>query len=198
MAYVDFYNPGMRVGENYTLLCSLNWPGDVESILPIVISIVDMTIFSVVHAPNSGLTDPCLKIRELWGCRDEPTGGGSPYAHNVTPIFDGTTATGFVHVALKFNDPMLVWVIYSGQFADSTAGDRMPVCGGRSYLPLGYMLPPADEDMMYDIGVEWDDDAETWHLNPTSFLTTITGIKKFEWKLLKRITRQQRYFEVMQ
>ena len=44
ITYVDPDIAGMRVGESNTQVFSWHWPGDDESILPIVTSIVDMTI----------------------------------------------------------------------------------------------------------------------------------------------------------
>jgi hypothetical protein len=50
------------VGETNTQLFSWYWPGDDESIFPIVTSIVDTTILSIVNAAISGLPDPSRKI----------------------------------------------------------------------------------------------------------------------------------------
>jgi len=47
-----------RVGENITQLLSWHWPVDDESIPPIVTSIVDRTIVSIVNAVIAGLPDP--------------------------------------------------------------------------------------------------------------------------------------------
>jgi len=189
---------GKRVGETNTQLFSWHWPGDDGSILPIVPSIVDTTILSMVNAAIAGLPDPSLKIRELWGCREEPNGDGGPYACNVTPIFNNNAAAGWVRVAMILSNPTLFNVVYRGQQADGTAGGQTPMCGGRSHLPLDDILPPPAEDMIDDIGEESDDVGETLHPNPRSFPTTKTGIQKFERKLQKRIIRQQRYLEVIQ
>jgi len=80
------------VGENNTQLFSSHWPGDDESILPIVTLIIDTTILSIANAATAGLVDPSQKIRELWGCLVKPEGDGGSYARNVTPIFDNNTA----------------------------------------------------------------------------------------------------------
>ena len=197
IAYVDPDIAGKRVGENNTQLFSWHWPGDDESILPIVTSIVDMTILSIVNAAIAGLPDPSRKIRELWGCLEEPNGDGGPYARNVTPIFDNNTAAGWVKAAMKLSNPTLFCVVYRGQQADGTDGAQTPMRGGRSYLPLDDILPPPAEDMIDDIGEESDDDGETRRPNPRSFPTTKTGFQKFERKLQKRIIRQQRYLEVI-
>jgi len=100
ITYVDPDIAGKRVGENNTQLFSWHWPGDDASILPIVTSIVDTTILSIVNAAIAGLPDPSWIIREHWGCLEEPIGDGGPYARNVTPIFDNNTAAGWVKVAI--------------------------------------------------------------------------------------------------
>jgi len=183
---------GKRVGENNTQLFSWHWPGDDESILPIVTSIVNTTILLIVNAAIAGLPEPSRKIRELWGCLEEPNGDGGPYARDVTPIFDNNTAAGWVKAAMKLSNPTFLCVVYRGQQADATDGSQTPMRGGRSYLPLDDILPPPAEDMIDDIGEESDDDGETWRPNARSFPTTKTGFEKFEWKLEKRIIRQQR------
>jgi len=53
---------GKRVGENNTQLFSSHWLGDDESMLPIVTSIVDTTILSMVSAAIAGLPDPSWNI----------------------------------------------------------------------------------------------------------------------------------------
>jgi hypothetical protein len=63
---------GKTVGENNTQLFSWHWPADNESILPILTLIVDMNILSIVNTAIAGLLDPSGKIRELWGCVEEP------------------------------------------------------------------------------------------------------------------------------
>jgi len=102
---VDPNIAGKRVGENNTQLFSSHWPGDDELILPILTSIVDTTILSMVNAVITGLPDPSRNIRELWGCLEEPTGDGGPYACNVTPIFDNNTAARWVKAAMKLRNP---------------------------------------------------------------------------------------------
>jgi len=62
IAYVDPDIAGKRVGENNTQLFSWHWPADDEWILPIVTSIVDTTILSIMNAANAGLPDPIRKI----------------------------------------------------------------------------------------------------------------------------------------
>jgi len=197
IAYVDPDLAGKRVGETNAQLFSWHWPGDDESILPIVTSIVDMTILSIVNAAMAGLPDPSRKIRELWGCQEEPNGDGGPYAHNVTLIFDNNTPARWVKAAMKLSNPTLFCVVYRVQEADGTDGAQTSTRGGRSYLPLDDILPPPAEDIINDIGEESDDDGKTRRPNPRSFLTTKTGFQQFEQKLQKRIIRQQRYLEVI-
>ena len=182
-AYVDPNIAGKRVGENNAQLFSWHWPGDDEPILPIVTSIVNTTILSIVNAAMAGLPDPSQKIREIWGRQEEPDGDGSLYACNVTPIFDYNSAARWVKVAIKLSNPMLFGVVYRGQQADSTDGAHTPMRGGRTYLPLDDILPAPAEDMVDDIGEESDDDCETRRPNPRSFPTTKTGFQKFERKL---------------
>ena len=127
IAYVDPDIPGKRVGESNTQLFSWHWPRDDESILPILTSIVDTTIVSIVNAAIAGLPDPSRKIRELWACLAEPNGDGGPYARNVTQIFDENTAAGWVKAAMKLSNPTLFWVVYCDQQADGTDGAQMPM-----------------------------------------------------------------------
>jgi len=115
LSSVDPDTAGNRVGANSTLLFWLHWPGDDESILPIVTTIVDTTTMSIVTSAIAGLPDPSQKICELWGCREEPNGDGGPYAHNVTPIVDNNTAAGWVTVAIKLSNPTVFCVIHHGQ-----------------------------------------------------------------------------------
>jgi hypothetical protein len=152
ITYVDPDIPGKRVVENKTQLFSWHWPGDDESILPIVTSIVDTTILSIVNAAIAGLPDPSLKIRQLWGCLEEPNGDGGPYARNVTTIFDNNTAAEWVKAAIQLINPMLFCVVYRGQQADGTAGAQPSMRGCCSYLCPDAILPPPAEDMIDDIG----------------------------------------------
>jgi hypothetical protein len=180
------------VGENNTQLFSWHWPGDDELKLLIVISIVDMTVFSNVNSAFAGLPDTSQKIRELWGCVEEPNGDGGPYVRNVTPILSNNTAAGWINVAMKLSSPTHFCIVYCGEQADGTAGAPTPMCGGCSDHALDDILPPLAPDMIDDIGEESDDDdAETRRPNPRSFLTMRTGFRKLERKLHKRIIRQQ-------
>jgi hypothetical protein len=120
------------VGENNTPLFSWHLPGDDESILPIVTSIVDTTILFIVNTAIAGLPDPSWKIPELWGFLEEPNGDGGPYAHNVTPIFDNNTTARWVKGVMKVSSPILYCVVYRGQQADGTDGALTPLRGGRT------------------------------------------------------------------
>lgn len=62
IVYVDPHIAGKRVGENNTQLFRWRWPGDDESILTIVISIVDTTNLSIVNAAIASLADPSQTI----------------------------------------------------------------------------------------------------------------------------------------
>jgi len=77
------------------------------------------------------------------------------------------------------------------------AGAQTPIRAGHHYHPLDDMLPPPAEDIM-DNGTEVSDvDGEMWRTNPRSFPTMKTGFQTFQWKLQKRIIREQRYLEVI-
>jgi len=67
----------------------------------------------------------------------------------------------------------------------------MPMHARRRNLPLDDLHPPTAADMIDDTGEESNEYAETGHSNPRSYPTTVTGPQKFEWKLYKRIIRQQ-------
>ena len=98
---------------------------------------------------------------------------------------------------MKLSNPKLFYVVYHGQQADGTAGAQMPMNGGRSYVPLNDILPPPDEDMMYDIGEELVDEGGTQHPNPRIFPTMEGGFQKFGWIGQKRMIRHQRSHEVV-
>jgi len=69
------------------------------------------------------------------------------------------------------------------------------MCGGRSYLPLDDILPPPAKDMICHVREVSENDAETWHPYPRSFLTVKTGFQKFKRKLPRGTIRQQQYLE---
>jgi len=197
ITYVDPDIAGKRVSENNTRPFSWHWPGDDESILPRVTSIISTTILSIMNAAIAGLPDPSRRLRELLNCLEEPKGDGGMYSRNVTPILDNNNAAWWVKAAMKFSNVTLFGVVYRSQQTDGTAGAHTPMRGYRSYLPLDDIPPPPAKDMIDDIGEELDDDAEMWCPNPRLFPTTKTGFQKLERKLQNVIVRQQRYFEVI-
>jgi hypothetical protein len=177
ITYVDLDIAGKRVGENNTQLLSGHWPGDDESILPIVTSIVDTTILSIMNTAIAALSDSSLKIQVLWGCREVPNGDGGLYTHNVTPIFNYNTAARWVQAVMQLSNPTVFCGVYRGQQAEGTDGALMPICGGRSYLCLDDILPPTAEHMFDDIVEESDNDGEMRSPNSRSFLQTIQASK---------------------
>ena len=187
IAYVDPDIAGQRVGENYSEIFSWHWPGNDEWILAILLLIIKTTIVSIVNAAIPSLQDPSHKIRELWGCREEPNGVGGLYPRNVTPIFYNNPAAGWVKVAMKLNNPKHFSIFYRGQQANCTAAAQMSMCGGCSFLPLDVIILPPAEDMINHIGDESDDYSQMWHPHPTWFPPMKTGFQKFEWKLQNRI-----------
>jgi hypothetical protein len=197
IAYVDPDIAGMRVGKNNIQLFSCHWPGDNESRMPIVTSIVDTTILLIMNVAIAHLPDRSRKIRQLWGCLEQRNGECSLYAHTVSTIVANNTAAGWVQAAIELSNPMLFCVMYHGQHADGTDGAQTLMRGGLSDLPLDEILPPSAEDMIDIIGDESDDDGETRRPYPRDFLTTTIGFGKFEWTLQKWIIRKQRYIEVI-
>jgi len=62
IAYVDSVIAGKRVGENNIQLFSWHLPGDDEGIFPIVTSIIDTTILSILNTAIFCLADLSQKI----------------------------------------------------------------------------------------------------------------------------------------
>jgi len=60
-------------------------------------------------------------IWEIWGCWEKPNGVGGPHGHTDTPIFDNNTSARWIKPAMKFNNPMLLYVVDSGQQANRTS-----------------------------------------------------------------------------
>jgi len=96
IVYVDPDIAGNRVGENNAQLRSLHRPGDDESMLVIVTSIVITTILSILNAAIAGLPDLSQTVCELWGCQEEPNGDDGPHARNDTAIVYNKTDAGWV------------------------------------------------------------------------------------------------------
>ena len=76
IAYVDPDVAGKSMGENNTQSVSCHWPGDDDSIVQIVTSMVDMTIWSIMNAAIASLPYLGRKIRQLWDCLEERNGDG--------------------------------------------------------------------------------------------------------------------------
>jgi len=112
IAYVDPEIAGKRVGEHNTRLLSWQWPGDDESILPTVTSIVDTTMGSIVNPAIVCLPDPSQKFRKFWGSREKSNGDRGAHPHNITPIFDNYTADGWVKVAMKWCNPTWFCIMF--------------------------------------------------------------------------------------
>jgi len=197
VAYTDPNIAGKRMAETSSQQFSWCWPGDDESILSIVTSILDSTILWIMNVAIASLPDPSWKIHDLWGCLKEPNRDRGLYAWNVTPIFDINKAAWWVNAAMETNNPTLFVVVYRGQQDHCTAGARMPMCGGCSNIAL-HILPPPAGNMIDNFREVSDNDAEMWHPYPRSFPTTKTNFEKFEWRLRKNIIWPQRYLEVIQ
>jgi hypothetical protein len=121
-----------KVGEHNTQLLKWRWPGDDELILPMVTSIINSTIASIVNAAIAGLPDPSRTIQQLWGYQEEPNDDGGPNASNGTPIFDNNTAARWVKVAIKSSNPTISCIVHGGQQPDCTAGAQTPMRGCHS------------------------------------------------------------------
>jgi len=197
MAYVDSDIARNRVGENSTQPFRWQWHRNEESILPIVTLIVDTNISSIMNAALAGLAVRSQKIRECWGCREEPHVDGGLYHRNVTAIFNNITTAGSVKTVMKLYNTIPFCLVYCGQQADSTAGAQTLKRGGPSYSSLDDINWPPADDIFDDIGEESDDAGETRCPNPKCLLTTKTGFQMFKWKLHKKIIRQQQYLEVI-
>jgi len=143
---------GKRVGENNTQLFSWHWPGENGSIVPLVTSIVDMTILSIVNAAIASLPDHSWEIQVLWGCQEEPNGDGGLHARDVTQILNKNPAAGLVKSVMRLSNPTLCCIVLGGQQADGTAGAQTAMGGGHSNLHPNDILPPPAVDIIDDIG----------------------------------------------
>jgi len=150
-----------------------------------------------VNATITGLPDPSQNIWDLWDCLEELEGDGGQHGSNLTLIIDNNTTTRWVKAAMKLNSSTLFCIVYHVQQAEGRSGALTPMFGGHSYLPVHHILPPPAKDMIDNIRVEWDNDAEIGHSYPRSFLTMKIGFPQFSWKLQRRISRQQRFLEVI-
>jgi len=82
----------MKVSGPKSHIVQWHSPQNDYSILQIVISIVNMTILSIVHAAMARRSNSSRNIDELLGCQQEPTGNGVWHVHNVNPIFNNNSA----------------------------------------------------------------------------------------------------------
>jgi len=98
---------------------------------------------------------------------------------------------------MKFHNKELFSVIYWGEQAYRTCGAQTPVHGGRSYLPVDAIFPPPVEDVIDNMGDEFNHDAEMKRPIPTSYPMTITGVQMVEMKLQRMVITKQRYLEVI-
>jgi hypothetical protein len=188
---IAFVGPDMarkRVCENTAQVFPWHWPGDDASILPILTSIVYMTILSSVNVAIAGGPDPRWIICNLWGILVEPNGDGDSYSGNVTPIFDPNTAARSVQGARIFSNPTDHCIVYHSQPPAYTDGAQTPRCCGRSNLPLDYIVPPRAEDMINNIREQTDDDCKKGRPKSVSFPTIKTAIQKFERTLQRGLS----------
>jgi len=121
------------------------------------------------------LPDPGQNIWQLWGCQEEPNADGDLYARNAASVFDNHTSAWRLQTAIELDNPTLGCCIYLAQLANGTSGAQIPTHGRRSNHPVDDILTPAANDLIDEIRAESDDDAETRHPNPTSFLMTTPG-----------------------
>jgi len=107
IVYVDPDVAGKRVGENHTQIFSWHWTGDDELRIPIITSIVYLTMLSIVNTVITSLPDSSQTIQKHWGCWDKLNDAGGPHRRTVTPIFDNNTAAGWVPLAMKLKNQIL-------------------------------------------------------------------------------------------
>jgi len=98
---------------------------------------------------------------------------------------------------MLLDNPMLLYVVYRPQHANSTYVSQTPMHGDHNCHRLSDILPPQVEGMSEDIRHQLDSDAETLCPNSRTFLTTKTGFPKFKRNLQRRVIRQQQYLEVI-
>jgi len=116
-------------------------PSDAELMSRVVISPIYMPTLLIVNAAIAGLLDLTMTICKLRGCREKPNRDGHVHDRNVTPIINDNTGAGWVQAIMKFDNPMLLCVVYNGQQADGTSAAQMTMHGGQSNLPLNDILP---------------------------------------------------------
>jgi len=116
---------GKRVGVIHTDQFSWHWPGDDESILTILVSIVDMTILSTVNSAIAGFPDTSWNIQEQWGCWEKSDADCGQYAQNGTPMFNNNSAARWVMVAIIMKHPTLFQLLI---VANEAMGHLVPSC----------------------------------------------------------------------
>jgi len=114
ITYMDPDIAGKSVHENNTQLLWWHWPGDDESILTIVTSIINTTTLSIVNAAFANQPEHSWKTWDLWGFQEERNGDGGPYTRNVNPIVYSNTAAGCVKAATKLKNTTLFCVVHRG------------------------------------------------------------------------------------
>ena len=122
MAYVDPDIVQKMVDANNTQLFSFQRPGVDESILAIVISIINTAILSIVNVAMSSPPDCSQNIPEIGRWQDMPECDVGPHACNVTPNFNNCITARWVKVTMKLNNATLYCIIYHCQQSDETFG----------------------------------------------------------------------------
>jgi hypothetical protein len=177
ICYVDANIAGNTVHQNNTELVPWHWPGDTESIVLTFTTIVDTTILSIMNGAILGLPDHNWNICELWGFLEEHNEYCSLYSCNVTPNDVNCPATGRVKAGLELTNPPVCCVIYCRKTANSIAGAQTHMGGNHSYIWLDNRFTCPAEDLCKDSREESDDDDDTLHSNPRSFLRMKTQFK---------------------
>jgi len=87
-------------------------------------------------------------------------GEGGPHNHHFAPFFENNSAARWVKSGMRWNNPVLLCIIYRGQQANGISGAQTPIHASRSQHPLDDIHTPQADDIINQIGVESDDDAE--------------------------------------
>jgi hypothetical protein len=158
---------------------------------------VHTTIISMVNAAIAGLSDARWNIQQHWGCREEPTGDNSLHAVNVTPTVNIITASGYIKMPIRFQNPTHFCVGYRCLHANGPSGAQMPVYDGHSYLALDGTLDLPAEDIINMMVEDLEDNAQRCHTNQRSILSTKLGLQMYERQLQWKHIRLQQYVEVI-
>jgi hypothetical protein len=119
--------------------------------LPIVTSIVDMSILSIITVAINSLLTHRRKIHELCFCRRVLEKYRDTHSCRVTLIICNNSAAGWVDAVMKLYNPTVVYVIYHGQRADGTGAAHIPMHGCRTYISPVDIIPYQSDDMSNDI-----------------------------------------------